>query len=166
MKKFLMGICAVSLLFSGCGNTEPKQEPQAVKQEQKKIKVRKLDQDKAMEMLAADPNGKLLDCRFPKDYELRHIPGAINFPLEFAVAENFEQIPDKNALLITYCGDGNRGGLTAKALIEKGYTNVYTMGGILDWKGEVEGTEVDQVLGGQMTGAKPTEAQENENPNP
>lgn len=144
MKKFLVGICAVSLLFSGCGNTEPKQEPQAPPQAtQQKVEVRKLDQDKAMEMLAADPNGKLLDCRFPKDYELKHIPGAINYPLEFAVADNFEQIPDKNALLITYCGDGNRGNLTAKALIEKGYTNVYTMGGIMDWKGEVEGTAVN-----------------------
>lgn len=144
LKKSLIALMMLAAFMgAGCGN-EPKQEPQAPTQAtQQKVVVRKLDQDKAMEMLAADPNGKLLDCRFPKDYELKHIPGAINFPLEFAVAENFEQIPDKNALLITYCGDGNRGNLTAKALIEKGYTNVYTMGGILDWKGEVEGTDVN-----------------------
>ena len=143
LKKSLIALMMLAALMgAGCVN-EPKQEPQTTKQEQKKIEVRKLEQDKAMEMLAADPNGRLLDCRFPKDYELRHIPGSINFPLEFAVAENFEQIPDKDALLITYCGDGNRGNLTAKVLIEKGYTNVYTMGGILDWKGEVEGTAVN-----------------------
>lgn len=106
--------------------------------------VKRISQEEAMKILAEDPKAKLLDCRFPKDYELRHIPGAINFPLEFAVAENFEKIPDKDAPLITYCGDGNRGGLTAKVLIERGYTNVYTMGGIIDWKGPVEGTAVDQ----------------------
>lgn len=101
-----------------------------------------ITQEEAMEILKSDPNAKLLDCRFPKDYELKHIVGAINYPLEAAVADNFEKIPDKNAPLITYCGDGNRGRLTAKTLSEKGYKNVYTMGGIIDWKGPVEGTEV------------------------
>ena len=103
-----------------------------------------ISQEEAVKMLAEDPNAKLLDCRFPKDYEMRHIPGAVHFPLEAAVAENFEKIPDKNATLITYCGDGNRGRLTAKVLVEKGYTHVYTMGGIQTWTGEVEGTDVNQ----------------------
>lgn len=106
------------------------------------VTYKQISQEEAIKILAEDPNAKLLDCRFPKDYEARHIVGAIHFPLEAAVAENFEKIPDKNAPLITYCGDGNRGRLTAKVLIERGYTNVYTMGGIIDWKGEVEGTEV------------------------
>ena len=103
-----------------------------------------ISQDEAMKILTEDPNARLLDCRFPKDYEMRHIPNAIHYPLEAAVADNFEKIPDKNAPLITYCGDGNRGRLTAKVLVEKGYTNVYTMGGIIDWKGPVEGTAVEQ----------------------
>jgi len=102
-----------------------------------------ISQEEAMKILESDPNAKLLDCRFPKDYELRHIPNAIHFPLEAAVADNFEKIPNKDDILITYCGDGNRGRLTAKVLVEKGYTNVYTMGGIIDWKGPVEGTEVE-----------------------
>ena len=104
---------------------------------------KQISQEEAMKILAENPNAKLLDCRFPKDYEMRHIPGAIHFPLEAAVADNFEKIPDKDAPLITYCGDGNRGRLTAKVLIEKGYTQVYTMGGIIDWKGPVEGTAVE-----------------------
>lgn len=106
------------------------------------VPYKKITQEEAMKILAENPDAKLLDCRFPKDYEARHIPGAINFPLEFAVAENFEKIPDKNAPLITYCGDGNRGKLTAKVLSENGYRNVYTMGGIIEWKGAVEGADV------------------------
>ena len=106
------------------------------------LTYKQISQDEAMKILSEDPNARLLDCRFPKDYEMRHIPNAIHYPLEAAVADNFEKIPDKDAPLITYCGDGNRGRLTAKVLVEKGYTNVYTMGGIIDWKGPVEGTEV------------------------
>ncbi|MBQ4402822.1 MAG: hypothetical protein IJL12_08230 [Selenomonadaceae bacterium] len=101
-----------------------------------------ITQDEAVKMLAEDPSAVLVDCRFPKDYEARHITGAIHVPLEAVVAENFEQIPDKNATLITYCGDGNRGRKTAKALVEKGYTKVYTMGGIIEWTGDVEGADV------------------------
>ena len=142
MRKFLMIICAACLLMTGCGN-DSAQAPAQKPVEQKAVEVRKISQEEAMKMLAEDPNAKLLDCRFPKDYEMRHIPNAIHYPLEAAVADNFEKIPDKNATLITYCGDGNRGNLTAKVLIEKGYTNVYTMGGIIDWTGSVEGTAVD-----------------------
>ncbi len=105
---------------------------------------KKISQEEAMKLLAENPNAKLLDCRFPKDYEMRHIPNAIHFPLEAAVGDNFEKIPNKDDILITYCGDGNRGNLTAKVLAEKGYKNVYTMGGIIDWKGEVEGTDVNE----------------------
>ena len=147
MRKILMLICAACMLMTGCGNDSaqaPAQKPVEQKTDVKKpVEVRKISQEEAMKMLAEDPNAKLLDCRFPKDYEMRHIPNAIHFPLEAAVADNFEKIPDKNAILITYCGDGNRGGLTAKVLMEKGYTNVYTMGGIIDWTGPVEGTAVE-----------------------
>lgn len=143
MKKLLIALMTATALCAGCGGSETQAPAQdATPKQVQKVEVRRIDQDKAMEMLANDPKAKLLDCRFPKDYELKHIPGAINYPLEFAVADNFEQIPDKDATLITYCGDGNRGGLTAKALMEKGYTNVYTMGGIIDWKGDYEGSAV------------------------
>lgn len=139
MKKFLT--VAMMILFVamcvGCGNTEPKQAA--------KCEPRRISQEEAMEILASDPNAKLLDCRFQKDFDKRHIPGAINFTLEAAVGDNFEKIPNKDDILITYCGDGNRGGLTAKVLVEKGYKNVYTMGGIIDWTGAVEGTEVEEA---------------------
>ena len=160
MKNLLLLICAACLLMTGCGDDTKIESQSNIESQQaskKEIEIKKISQDEAMKMLEADPNAKLLDCRFPKDYELRHIPNAINFPLEFAVAENFKDIPDKNATLITYCGDGNRGGLTAKVLIEKGYKNVYTMGGIIDWTGPVEGTGVfkeDQTADNENTEAQ------------
>ena len=94
-------------------------------------------------MLATNPDAILIDCRFPKDYELKHITGAVFVPKEAVMAEDFSKIPDKDSTLILYCGDGNRAQKTAKALAEKGYTNVYEMGGIIDWTGPVEGTDVE-----------------------
>lgn len=158
MKKILFTLMVlVMAICAGCGEGE---QPQPVNQ--KPVEIKHISQDEAMKILSTDPNAKLLDCRFPKDFEMRHIPGAINFPLEAAVVENFEKIPDKNAIIITYCGDGNRGGLTAKALTEKGYTNVYTMGGIIDWNGEVEGTDVPQSEGAPTDTDEPEYTEEEE----
>ena len=103
-----------------------------------------ISQDEAREMLATNPDAILIDCRFPKDYELKHITGAVFVPKEAVMAEDFSKIPDKDATLILYCGDGNRARQTATLLVEKGYTNVYEMGGIKTWTGEVEGTEVNE----------------------
>ena len=75
MKKFLAVLMILFVsICAGCGNNP---EPKPVAKEKQQIEIKKISQDKAMEMLAADPNAKLLDCRFPKDYEMRHIPGAI-----------------------------------------------------------------------------------------
>ena len=101
-----------------------------------------ISQDEAREILATNPNAVLIDCRFPKNYEEKHIKGAVFVPKEAVMAENFEKIPDKNAPIICYCGDGNRARQTAKLLVQKGYSDVYEMGGIIDWTGEVvEGAE-------------------------
>ncbi len=97
-----------------------------------------ISQDEARDMLAADPNAKLVDCRFPKDFEARHIVGAVFVPKEAVMAEDFSQIPDKDATIICYCGDGNRARQTAQLLVEKGYKNVYEMGGIIEWTGDVD----------------------------
>ena len=102
-----------------------------------------ISQEEAVKMLEENPDAILIDCRFPKDYEARHIPNAMFVPLESVLAEDFSKIPDKNATLITYCGDGNRARKTAQALVDRGYTHVYEMGGIKTWTGEVEGTDVN-----------------------
>lgn len=100
-----------------------------------------ISHEEAGEILASNPKATLIDVRFQKDYDKEHITGAVFVPLEDVLAENFSKIPDKNAPVITYCGNGNRARKTAKALVQKGYTNVYEMGGILDWTGPVECAE-------------------------
>lgn len=51
--------------------------------------------------------------------------------LEFKIER---EIPDKKSLIIVYCCTGKRGLLTAKTLMDMGYTNVYSLkGGIRAW---------------------------------
>ena len=44
---------------------------------------------------------------------------------------------DKNAEIFVYGRSGKRAGRAAAALTEQGYTNVYSIGGIMDWPYEV-----------------------------
>lgn len=76
-----------------------------------------------------------LDCREPKEFKMGHVPGAMNIPrgvIEFKVGN---QIPDKNAKIITYCKFGGRGCLTCCTLCKMGYHNVVNLaGGWLAWE--------------------------------
>ncbi len=67
----------------------------------------------------------LLDARSPEEYELGHIPGALNLP-----ADSFEPVYPKvapklkgAALIIVYCSGGSCGTSeeVAEKLIERGY---------------------------------------------
>lgn len=65
----------------------------------------------------------VLDVRERNEYEVAHIPGAVNIPrglLEFSI---WSVIPDKNAKIYVYCKTGARAALATKQLNEFGYKN-------------------------------------------
>ncbi len=45
----------------------------------------------------------LVDTLPREAYEFRHLPGALNLPLEDVEARAAEVLPDKSAEIITYC---------------------------------------------------------------
>lgn len=126
MKKFLLIICAAMMLV-GCGGA----------------KYNHLTHDEAQRLLAADQNIILLDVRKPDEYEKKHIPNAVLLPIEELREGNFSALPDKDRKIIIYCWTGRRAEDAAAILIEAGYTKVYEMGGIVDWKGSVVGTDIN-----------------------
>ena len=117
----------ISALMTGCGGTEYKH----------------LTHEEAQRLLAADQNVILLDVRKPDEYEKKHIPNAVLLPIEELRAGNFSALPDKDRTIITYCWTGRRAQDAAEILTDAGYTKVYEMGGIVDWKGSVVGTEIN-----------------------
>jgi rhodanese-related sulfurtransferase len=81
-------------------------------------------------------NPIVIDVRTAAEHKPAAIPGAVNIPrgvLEFRIAneeiwEEFgKPVPSKSDTIYVYCGSGSRGALSAKALMQLGYTNVFSV---------------------------------------
>ena len=46
----------------------------------------------------------LVDVLSPESFAANHIPGAINLPVAEISRRAADALPDKNALVVTYCG--------------------------------------------------------------
>lgn len=76
----------------------------------------------------------ILDVRTPREYEVAHIPEAINAPrglLEFSI---WSLVPDQQETIYVYCKTGARAALATKTLNELGYSNAIAVDtGGLEW---------------------------------
>ena len=72
------------------------------------------------------------------EFEVGHIPGAINLPNESIGTEEIAQLPDKNQTIYVYCRSGNRSKQASRKLAELGYINIIEIGGIIDYSGAIE----------------------------
>lgn len=76
----------------------------------------------------------LLDVRTVEEYVEGHIKGAKNVPLE--QIETFNE--DKNKKIYIICRSGRRSKIATKYLNKKGYETYNIIGGMLEWKGDIE----------------------------
>ncbi len=79
----------------------------------------------------------IVDIRTVEEYESGHIPTAINIPNDIIQDAAPLEFPNLNEKIIIYCQSGMRSRLAAEKLLELGYTDVWDLGGILDWKYQV-----------------------------
>lgn len=122
MKKWLViGLLTVSLL--GCSNptTTQANQPQSI------------SPANALSMIENDPSVILLDVRTQSEYLEIRIDGAILLPLNEITLRALDVLPDKNAVIIVYCRSGNRSAQAVELLQGLGYTDLYDLGGIIDW---------------------------------
>lgn len=82
---------------------------------------------------AISNNAIIVDVRTPESFYKKHIPMAINLPLE-KITENRINLP-KNRTLILYCDTGGASIRAAKILAEKGYKVINCVGGIKNYNG-------------------------------
>lgn len=76
----------------------------------------------------------LLDVRTPEEFASGHIPGATLIP-DYELSQRAEtELPNTEAPIIVYCLSGGRSGGAARWLLKKGYTNVYDLGSIHNWR--------------------------------
>lgn len=70
-----------------------------------------------------------LDVRTPQEFAAGHLEGAILIPHTEIEKEIARLVPDKGAIIHTYCRSGRRSGIAKKKLEALGYTNVTNRGG-------------------------------------
>lgn len=76
----------------------------------------------------------LVDTREDSEWARGHLPGAIHLGKGIIERDIEKTIPDKEAMVVLYCGGGFRSALAADNLQRMGYRNVISMdGGWREW---------------------------------
>lgn len=98
------------------------------------------------EALLSTEGTVVLDVREPSEFDMGHLPGAVNVPrglLEFMVG-NHPALTDAAATILLYCKNGGRSTLAAHTLKQMGFAKVQMLvGGFDGWSGSVHKVEVD-----------------------
>jgi len=122
----LIAVIFVTIFFTGCAQG-----------------YKNISQEDALRIMNSGKEVVILDVRTPEEYEKKHIPDAVLLPIDEIKKGNLELLPDKNKIILVYCWTGRRAEDSAAILADKGYKYVYSFGGLVDWTGPVEGSEIN-----------------------
>ena len=101
-----------------------------------KRRVRQTDVHDIKRRLDANEKFILVDVREDNEWARGHLPGAMHLGKGIIERDIENLVPDKNALIVLYCGGGFRSALAADNLQKMDYANVLSMdGGWHDWLG-------------------------------
>lgn len=102
-----------------------------------------INSDEAEQLLAA--NALVLDVREPSEFDMGHLPNAVNIPrglLEFMVGNN-PALKDFDQSILLYCKNGGRSTLAADTLQKMGFSQVKMLtGGFDGWSGSIHKVEI------------------------
>ena len=105
--------------------------------EEARARVREISVEEALARI--NDGATLIDVREDSEWNEAHARGAVHLGRGVIERDIVQQIPEKDAELILYCGGGYRSALAADNLQKMGYTNVFSMIG--GWKAWQEGTK-------------------------
>ena len=122
MKKLLI-ITLCIFLLSGCGEAKNTDSSDG-----------SVNYMEAKEKIIND-GAILLDVRTKEEYNEKHIDGASLLPLDKIDIDSIYQIvSEKDTPIIVYCRSGNRSQQAREKLIALGYSKVYDLGAMSNWK--------------------------------
>lgn len=79
----------------------------------------------------------IIDVRSKEEYVSGHLENSINIPHVVIQDEIQNSVNDLNKTIILYCRSGARATTAANILVDLGYKNVYTFGGLDNWNYEL-----------------------------
>ena len=100
----------------------------------------KISPEYAKQLMDTEKNYIIIDVRTIEEYNEGHVKNAISLPNEEIVVGSEKVatiLPNKDQMLLVYCRSGKRAADASTKLVNMGYTNVYSFGGIIDWPYEV-----------------------------
>ena len=143
MRKYaVIAILLSILLTTGCSDRGQVMDGDGMFQ---KIEYTQITQDEAKQMMKQDDGHVIVDVRRQDEYAEGHIPGAILIPNENINEEPPKELPDLDQIILVYCRSGRRSKEASQKLADMGYSNVYEFGGIIDWTGDIEKEEAEQI---------------------
>lgn len=102
-----------------------------------KNSYRKISAEEAKKIMQEKDDYVILDVRTLEEYKEGHIEGAVLLPKSDISNEAEDVLQDKEQMIFVYCRSGSRSFAVATELIDMGYTNIYDLGGIIDWPYEI-----------------------------
>ena len=94
-----------------------------------KSRVKEISVEQARARLAAEPQTILLDVREDAEWAAGHAAEAQHLGKGILERDIEKRFPDRDALLIMYCGGGFRSALTCDVAQRLGYRNVLSLAG-------------------------------------
>lgn len=93
--------------------------------------------DQAGVEAAQKAGAKVVDVRTAGEFEMGHIPGAVNVPVDQVATELASW--DKNATYVVYCATGARSASAVSTMQSMGFKNIaHFSAGIQAWNGELQ----------------------------
>lgn len=127
VKKIMILLLGVLLLTTGCGEE---------KIEKTGAGYTKISMDLA-ETYMEEKDVQIVDVRTEEEYQQGHIKGAINIPLHAIDGTVVAKLKDYDQMILVYCESGNRSIQASAKFASLGYTNVYEIGGLDEYDGEL-----------------------------
>lgn len=83
-----------------------------------------------IQQIAKDNATKFIDVRSSMEYDMGHVNGAVNIPLDQLAARANEIAGLGTLPVIFYCRSGNRSGMAVSFLQQQGVKNIYNGGSL------------------------------------
>ncbi len=108
------------------------QEEETTKKEESTPEVVLISVEKVYEIITSKEDHIILDVRTPEEFKEGHLEGAVLIPVSELEGRLSELPADKP--IIVYCKSGRRSSNAANILVKNGFSEVYDMGGIIEWQ--------------------------------
>ncbi len=82
-------------------------------------------------------NHVIIDVRTEEDYKYKRIVGSVWIPI-YDMMREAERLYAKDMIIFLYCETGAKSKVASTLLVSMGYTQVYDLGAIQNWRGEFE----------------------------